>query len=118
MAAPAITALLSPNPASGNTTTDGTEQTLASATAAPGVYQLDIDLTNMADGDQIEIRAYKKSNSSATEHLADVFSFANVQAVPVVEIGPYSTVGDIKFTLKRISGTDRAYQWGVINFTE
>lgn len=115
MTAPVITTLLSPNPASGNTTTDGTEQTLASAASAAGIYQLLIDTTNMVDGDQIELRAYTKSNGSATEHQAYFASFANAQTDLVKMSLPIATAADIKFTVKRTAGTDRAYQWGVLN---
>lgn len=112
---PVITTLLSPNPASGNTTTDGTEQTLASGTAAAGTYQCLVDTTNMVDGDIIELRCYTKSNGSATEHQEFYASFGGAQGDAVKASPIIPTAADVKFTIKRTAGTDRAYQWGVNN---
>jgi hypothetical protein len=119
MGAPNITTLLSPNPASGNTTANGTEQTLASAASAAGIYQLDFDRTNMTDGDVTELRAYKKVNGGAAEHLIGFVSLgpAGTPTEAIVEFGPFATSNCIKFTMKQIAGTNRAYQWGVLNFT-
>lgn len=109
----AISTGLTPNPASGNTTTDGTEQTLASGTPA-GTYVLRIDTTNMVDGDTIELRAYGKANGSATEHQCYFASFSNTQTDALKLSPPIPAVEDIKLTLKRTAGTDRAYQWSVV----
>lgn len=113
---PVLTTLLTPNPASGNTTTDGTEQTLASATAAAGIYLLKIDCSNMVDGDTIELRGYSKVNGSATRRLEEYVSISD-GGKGNIPIGPIHTPGDVQFTIKRIAGTDRSYQWGVLNFT-
>jgi hypothetical protein len=98
----------------GNTTTDGTEQTLFS-TASAGYYGAQIDLTNMASGDAIELRIYGKANGSASEALIFYRSFANVQSEPLKVWPPILSVSDFKFTLKRTAGTDRSYQWGIVS---
>src|SRR5678809_747974 len=114
MAGPIITALLSPNPASGTATTDGTEQTLASASAAAGTYVLRLDVHNMVDGDTIEVRGYTSSDA-ANQRVCMFYSKANLQTL-AVDVGPPIPTADyIKFTIKRVGGTDRAYAWSVIN---
>ena len=81
MAGPVVTTLLSPNPAQGNQTADGSEDTLASSTSLGqgGTFQARINLSNMADGDILEIRYYDRANSSDTEGQALYISFANKQ---------------------------------------
>lgn len=115
MAGPVITTLLSPNPASGNQTADGAEDTLASSSAASGTYVLRVDTTNMADGDVLELRAYSKANGSASEVLAWYASIANAQSEILKYSPPIPTADDIKFTLKQTAGTNRTYQWAVLN---
>lgn len=97
---------------SSNTTTDGSEQTLSSGTTQ-GNLVLEVDTINMVDGDTIELRGYGKSNGSATEHEIYFATFSNTQSSPLKVSPPVYSVADYKFTIKRIAGTDRAYQWGV-----
>ncbi len=115
MSGPVVTALLSPNPASGNYTASGSEDTLASGTSAPGVFQLRINTVNMADGDILELRVYTKANAGDTEGQAYYASMANAQN-DVLKISlPVATAEDIRFTVKQIAGTNRTYQWSVLN---
>jgi hypothetical protein len=71
MAGPVITTLLSPNPANGTQTTDGTENSLASGTAS-GTYVLTLETINMADGDVLEIRGYHKPGASSTKRQTSI----------------------------------------------
>ena len=116
MAGPAITTLLAPNPASGNLTADGTEQTLASSTAASGVFMPRVNLANMVNGDLVVIRCYMKANGSDTEGLSFSLSFFGVQTDVLPALPAVPTAEDIKFTLQEtpISG-HHTYQWGILN---
>lgn len=109
----AVTALLSVNPAVGDTTTDGSEQTLASGTAA-GIFELNLNRANMVDGDFVELRAYKKVNDTTKQQVA----FATIArgGDTHVQFGPIATATYIEFTLKRVAGTDRAYKWSIENY--
>jgi hypothetical protein len=102
------------NIATGNTTTDGNEQTLASGTA-PGRYCLEVDTANMVDGDTIELRLYGKANGSATQRECYFATFSNTQSSPLKVSPVVPLVQDYKATIKRIAGTDRAYQWGLVS---
>lgn len=99
---------------SGSTTTDGTEQTLATVTD-PEVLQLTVDVANLVNGDVIELRIYGKARSSDTERLM----WGPVRVGPVAPItkllpGPAMlSPHHFKATIKRIAGTDRAYPWAI-----
>jgi len=115
LAGPVITTLLSPNPASGTLTTDGTEQTFASASAAAGTFVLRLDRINMQDGDVIEIRLYNSADA-ANQRVQDVYSMSNAATSGVIHATPPIITADYsKFTITRIAGTDRAYPWSVVN---
>jgi hypothetical protein len=114
MAGPVITTLLSPNPASGTQTTDGSENSLASGTAS-GTYVLTLEANNMADGDTIEIRGYHKPGASSTKRQQFYLSLANAQSDPGFISPPIPTEGYVEFSIKRTAGTDRSYKWSVLN---
>lgn len=115
MAAPAITTLLSPNPASGILTANGTEQTLASGASAAGLYQLDVDCAAMQAKDEVELRVYKKVNNSAMLGVLWAQSFSGEQAEPIKQLPPVATPGEIRFTLTQSAGENRTYPWAVTN---
>jgi hypothetical protein len=79
---PVITTLLSPNPASGNLTANGTEQTIASSTSLSvgATFQPVIDLTNLADGDIVIVKTYRQANSSSSLVEESAVSFSNAQS--------------------------------------
>ena len=117
MAGPTITTLLSPNPAQGNQTADGSEDVLASASSlgSSGVFLPQIDLSNMAAGDVTEIRIYNQANSgsSLVQEVYVSFSGAQSDVLPPLPALP-ATIG-YKVTLKQTAGTNRSYQWSVLN---
>ncbi|MBI1214141.1 MAG: hypothetical protein GC190_21980 [Alphaproteobacteria bacterium] len=97
------------------TATIGTEHTLSTLTGA-GVYQVVIDLSNMAGGatpDITEVRLYGKARSTDTERLIKCWSFQGVQSEALWFSPPLISPHDYKVTLKQIQGTGRAYPWAV-----
>jgi hypothetical protein len=116
MAGPVITTLLSPNPASGNLTADGTEQTLASSSSASGTFFPRVNLANMVDGDLVVITGYTKANGSDTEAQTWQISFVNKQTDIVPPLPVTITAEDYKITLKEtpVSG-HHTYYWSVLN---
>jgi len=100
---------------SGNqTATINTEHSLLDTTDA-GVYQGLIDLTNLADGDTLEIRVYIKANASATLSVAYIITLKDAQSSDglVLITPPAMSAVEWKMTLKQTAGTGRSYQWGV-----
>ncbi|MCC6192059.1 MAG: hypothetical protein IT318_23770 [Anaerolineales bacterium] len=103
--------------ANGNTTTDGTEQTLSSITSA-GNYQLRVSVNNVVNDDEVEVRAkvYPRADASAVETLYLIPVKHDVGELSVIEL-PWIAIpasSQLDFTLKRVAGTDRAYQWCVL----
>ena len=126
MAGPLVTALLTPNPASGTwaPSSNATETTLASGTAA-GTYQLRMDLGatgGVAAGDVIEVRVYTYAGGT-TERLAQVVTVWGGGPAPTADdekvfiSAPFPTSDDYKVTARlRVGGTSsRSFPWDVIN---
>lgn len=83
--------------------TGGGEFDLATLTAA-GVYSLATDLSNMAAGDQITIRAKVKTRSASASKQHYFTVFTDVQS-SVVPIGvPVPVPHEVVFTLEQNSG--------------
>lgn len=102
---------------SGNqTTVVSTEHTLLDTTTA-GVYQGVIDLTNLADGDVLEVRVYVKANSSATLSVAFMVTMRDAQTADglVLVTPPMMSPVEWKLTMKQTAGSARTYQWGVFS---
>lgn len=119
MAAPVVTTLLSPNPADGTTSAlvIGTETTLASATSLSqgGTFKPKVDLTNMADGDVVEIRGYDQAISSSSLVEDWMLSFANGQTDLCPPLPETTSVYAYKVTIKQTAGTGRTFAWSVAN---
>jgi hypothetical protein len=94
------------------TATLDTEHTLDTQTSA-GVYQLKVDLSNMADGDILELRVKTRARSAdGTDRLEYFATYANAQALPIATSIPV-TASRAVFTLKQTDGTGRTYTWSV-----
>lgn len=105
---------------SGTTTTDGTEQTLVDLSSAttPGIYKLVFDTRNMASGNTTILRVYKKAKVGGTLSLLSETTYTDAQDPPLKEIdGLTCALGiELKITLERTAGTDRAYDWFLESF--
>lgn len=110
------------------TATINTEHTLVNANATAGVWQLTVDLSNMAVGDTLELRAFVKTLTGDTNpKLAFYAQFADVRgdgAAPgsaangevVVDSPPITSPYAISFTLKQTAGTGRSFNWRAVTF--
>lgn len=106
---------VSVNTSGSQTCVISTEHTLATITAA-GVYQIALDLANLADGttpDILTCKIYGKARSSDTERLMEAYEFIGSIAralwlsIPVVSPHHY------KVTITQSQGTGRAIPWAV-----
>ncbi len=98
------------------TATISTEHDLATISSDPGVYQLVVDLANLADGttpDIVELRTYGKARSSDTERLMEVWSFVGAQGKPLFRSNPEINPHYNRYTLKQTQGTGRAFPWAI-----
>ncbi len=95
------------------TATVTTEHTLSTITDA-GTYVLTVDVSNMALGDELTLRAKLKVRSSGTTRTAYTAHYAQVQENLVVISIPLATVSEVVFTLEQTVGTGRAFNWEVV----
>ncbi len=94
------------------TATIGTEHTLASPTTA-GVRQLCVDLTNLVNGETVELRINRKTLTAGTIRTWQVAVFSHLQAQPIVISVPMPSTFGGTFTLKQTAGTGRVFDWTV-----
>lgn len=94
------------------TATVGTEHTLDTP-ATGGTYELAVDCSNLAAGEAVEIRAYRKVLSGGTAKVAwkGTVDYFGAQINPVVLMPPIPMPYGGKFTLKQLSGTGRNFDW-------
>ena len=105
------------------TATIGTEHTLAD-TAAAATYVLQVDMTNLAAGDVIELRlkAITLTGDTVPGPVAYYIQFADAQLTDdVMKYSvPISTAltdsGAIRATLKQTKGTGRTFKWALLKF--
>lgn len=98
------------------TATVSTEHTLngGSFTSAK-TYVLSVDLTNLANGDTVELRAKVKVISSGSEKLIYLGTYSHAQPYPVVHSIPVRSEYSASFTLKQTAGTGRNFDWAVLS---
>lgn len=92
--------------------TVGTEHSLAVLTG-PKSFMLVIDLGNMVNGDEVELRAKAKVLSGGTRKQMDFAVFQHAQPEPVAIFGPFPGGHDCEFSLKQTAGASgRSFDWG------
>jgi hypothetical protein len=92
----------------------GTANTLATCTNS-GVYTLEADLANMANGDITELYVYDKMLGTASaSRIAYYAIFANVQAEPHKFSPPVPADVEFSAVIKQTAGTVRAFDWKIL----
>lgn len=109
---------------SGTVTTDGTEQTLATSTTGK-TYVLTVSFgpastsggasDDHANGDIIELSLKTKVLSGSTEYTAYQRTYAHAQAEPNVYSVPVPANQSCKATIKKVSGSNRKYDWALLS---
>ena len=94
------------------TATLTTEHTLATVTDA-GTYQLVVDASDLANGEDLTLRIYGKARSADTERLLYTSTFSNVLVTPLLASLAVVSPHHAKFTLEQNGGTGRTYEWAV-----
>lgn len=97
------------------TATVSTEHTLNDQSGVAGDYQLWVNLTNLANGDVVELRVYGKVLSADAYGVIwfAVYSDAVGADSEIVVSPPVMCVNGAKFTLKQTAGTGRSFKWNV-----
>lgn len=91
------------------------------STAGPsGTYQFAIDLTNMADGDSLEIRCSVKIFGGKSSAVVWYKAHRNTQGADnVISLSPPAPcpiTGSFSVSILQTTGTGRAYDWCVMYF--
>lgn len=107
---------------SGTITTTTAEQTIKNDTQS-GIYELTLNLVNMANGDQFEIRIYKKILTGdgqlylvlldipANKHGDGAGVGSSAAGEVVWRSGPITSPYSITATIKKVAGTNRDVFW-------
>lgn len=103
------------NQSGSQTATVNTEHTLGSAITSAGTYVLVVETNAMVNGDVLELRAYSKVKSGATEYLAYYVRYAHAQTESNKYSIPVPADTSVKFTLKQTAGTGRAFPWNILS---
>lgn len=99
----------------------GSQASTASAVAigaqqtASGVYVLSLNLTPMVNGDEIEIVAQTKVVTGGSEAVYATYRFLHAQGPKVWQTVPIASPYAITFTIKRIAGSDRTYEYAILS---
>jgi hypothetical protein len=97
------------------------EETLLDVNAA-GTYTLHVDAVNMAALDVIELRVYQMILTGGTRRVAYPQRYDGAQSADdLIKISiPISNeltdTGALRFTLKQLAGTARAFPWKVLKY--
>ena len=99
------------------TATISTEHTLATITAA-GTYQLIVDLSNLANGDELELRIKVKARSSSGSKVVFISHYAHDQGDDgaLVLSPPVPAPQEFVATLKQVAGTGRSFEWAIYEY--
>lgn len=99
-----------------------TEHTLLDVAVA-GTFQIAVDKSAMLAGDTLELRIYDIVLTGGTRRVAYFQSYSGAQsaddmiAISVPISNDLTDAGSLRFTLKQIAGSARAYPWKVLKFS-
>lgn len=106
--------------ASGTQTATVTTEHFLSSPNAVGKFQLYLDLSNMAAGDILEVRAYKMAIASGASRAMWFHAFYGAQpAINLIAMSAWiaNTLTDtnaVRFSIKQTFGTGRNFDWLVV----
>ena len=93
-----------------------TEHTLATITTNK-FFELYVDVSNMALGDKLLIRAKYICLTAGAEQLFSMIPVDHVPTEKFVRSGPIASDISVKFTLEQTDGTGRNFPWKVLSWT-
>lgn len=101
-------------------TIGATEYFLASAstsktdqTANPGVFQLFVELNNLAAGDIFQVRCYERISSGGTARVVYQDNYTGPMDAPMLATPTLILLHGWEFSLAKVSGTDRSIAWSI-----
>lgn len=89
------------------------DSTSATYQTASGVYQLFLDLSNLAIGDSFAVRLYEKYASSGTARMVEEWILAGAQGKPGW-FSPSFVLGEgWEWSIIKLTGSDRTIYWSI-----
>lgn len=89
------------------------DSTVKTDQTADGVYQLWLELNNLAAGDEFRIRVYEMVKTAGTSRIAMEWVVAGVQAEPLFVTPSLILLHGWEFSLTKLAGTDRSIEWSI-----
>ncbi len=89
------------------------DDTSLDAIATDGIYQVFLELNNLAAGDVFEFKVYEKVIAGSTQRLVYSSTFSGVQGEPVFVTPSLILMHGWEMTLNKLAGTDRAISWSI-----
>lgn len=91
-----------------------------SSPGTPGTYQFEVDLSNMAAGDVVRLRVYRKVIAGGTAAVPYEETFRGAQVDPIKLSVPFSNgrteENATRCSITQTNGTGRAIPWTVNRF--
>ena len=110
-------AILQLSETGGTITTDGAVQTVYINNAPAGVYKpeaIQLDLTAMAAGDDLQVRVYYRISAAGNLIMQDDITFSDLQAIPLKTITLLPNRFGIQVTLQELAGAHNDIPWEVL----
>lgn len=80
---------------------------------ADGVYQLFLELNNLANGDEYRVRVYERISSGGTARIVEEWIIAHAQGSPNWASPSLLLLHGWEFSLQKVAGTDRSIAWSI-----
>jgi hypothetical protein len=95
------------------TATLATWHDVATVANVAGVRVFSVDLSNLTNGETVDIRIKKNTRSADAQAVIYQATYAHAQAEPVVDSVPVVVADDATFSIRQTGGTGRAFPWAV-----
>ena len=83
--------------------------------STPGVYVFSVDMTNLANGETLDIRVKTNIRSVDAQVVEFQASYSHAQAEPGVKTPPVVVADDATFSIRQTGGTGRAFPWATLS---
>jgi hypothetical protein len=87
--------------------------TTATYQTSDGVYQLWLEVNNLANGDEYQVRVYEKISSGGTARIAMEWTISHAQTQPLWVTPSLMLIHGWEFSLTKLAGTDRSIAWSI-----
>lgn len=78
-----------------------------------GIYQLVLEMNNLANGDEFRVRLYERISSGGTTRIAEEWVIAHLQNAPIWFSPSFILMHGWEFSLTKLAGTDRSIAWSI-----